>query len=86
MRDENREHVKGVGAKGRLQWFANKMTVSKDAFFFGLTTCALYAIEDTVNFSVYVPCADLAVCGIAGCAKGLDVDKPRNLAKNVTME
>ena len=56
------------------------------------------AIEDTVNFTVYVPRTDpllatsLAVVPLQllayyiSCAKGLDVDKPRNLAKSVTVE
>ena len=55
-------------------------------------------IEDTVNFTVYVPRTDplfatsLAVVPLQllayyiSCAKGLDVDKPRNLAKSVTVE
>ena len=55
-------------------------------------------IEDTVNFTVYVPRTDplfatsLAVVPLQllayyiSCARGLDVDKPRNLAKSVTVE
>ena len=55
-------------------------------------------IEDQVNFTVYVPKVDehfvgsLAVIPLqllgyyVSVAKGLDVDKPRNLAKSVTVE
>ena len=55
-------------------------------------------IEDQVNFAVYVPKIDehfvgsLAVVPLqlmgyyVSVAKGLDVDKPRNLAKSVTVE
>lgn len=71
---------------------------SRGASLFGLTTYGQYAIEDTVNFTVYVPRTDpllatsLAVVPLQllayyiSCAKGLDVDKPRNLAKSVTVE
>lgn len=59
---------------------------------------AKYEIEDQVNFAVYVPKIDehfvgsLAVVPLqlmgyyVSVAKGLDVDKPRNLAKSVTVE
>ena len=58
----------------------------------------VYEIEDQVNFTVYVPKVDehfvgsLAVIPLqllgyyVSVAKGLDVDKPRNLAKSVTVE
>ena len=71
---------------------------SRGASLFGLTSYGQYAIEDTVNFTVYVPRTDpmfatsLAVIPLQllayyiSCAKGLDVDKPRNLAKSVTVE
>jgi glucosamine--fructose-6-phosphate aminotransferase (isomerizing) len=64
----------------------------------GLTTYGNYAIEDTVDFNVYVPktdqhfAASLAVIPLQllgyyiAVARGLDVDKPRNLAKSVTVE
>ena len=64
----------------------------------GLTTYGKYEIEDQVNFTVYVPKVDehfvgsLAVVPLqligyyVSVAKGLDVDKPRNLAKSVTVE
>ncbi|MCH5351247.1 MAG: SIS domain-containing protein, partial [Clostridiales bacterium] len=71
---------------------------SRGAYLFGLTSYGQYAIEDTANFTVYVPRTDplfatsLAVVPLQllayyiSCAKGLDVDKPRNLAKSVTVE
>ena len=64
----------------------------------GLTTDGHYGIEDTVDFAVYVPRTEqvftpsLAVVPLQlmgyylSVAKGLDVDKPRNLAKSVTVE
>ena len=63
----------------------------------GLTSYGKYDIEDAVNFAVYVPRTDehfsasLAVILFSAgyyvsVAKGLDVDKPRNLAKSVTVE
>ena len=64
----------------------------------GLTSYGNYSIEDTVDFTVYVPKTDphfytsLAVIPLqlmgyyVSVAKGLDVDKPRNLAKSVTVE
>ena len=63
----------------------------------GLTTYGNYEIEDQVNFTVYVPKVDehfvgsLAVVPLqlmgyyVSVAKGLDVDKPRDLAKSVTV-
>ena len=54
--------------------------------------------EDTADFTIYVPSTDpyfatsLAVVPLqllayyVSVAKGLDVDKPRNLAKSVTVE
>lgn len=71
---------------------------SRGAYLVGLTTYGQYAMEDTANFTVYVPRTDalfatsLAVVPLQllayyiSCAKGLDVDKPRNLAKSVTVE
>lgn len=71
---------------------------SRGAYLMGLTTYGNYAIEDTVPFSVYIPKTDphfstsLAVIPLqllgyyVSVAKGLDVDKPRNLAKSVTVE
>ena len=71
---------------------------SRGAFLMGLTSYGNYSIEDTAGFTVYVPKTDpcfatsLAVIPLqllayyVSCAKGLDVDKPRNLAKSVTVE
>ena len=71
---------------------------SRGAYLMGLTTYGHYEVEDQVNFSVYVPKVDehfagsLAVVPLqllgyyVSVAKGLDVDKPRNLAKSVTVE
>ena len=71
---------------------------SRGAYLMGLTTYGNYNIEDTVEFCVYTPKTDehftpsLAVIPLQlmgyyiSVAKGLDVDKPRNLAKSVTVE
>ena len=71
---------------------------SRGAYLMGLTTYGNYGIEDTAEFSVYVPKTDphfatsLAIIPLqllgyyVSVAKGLDVDKPRNLAKSVTVE
>lgn len=71
---------------------------SRGAYLMGLTTYGHYEIEDTVDFTVYVPrvdehfAASLAIIPLQligyylSVAKGLDVDKPRNLAKSVTVE
>ena len=64
----------------------------------GLTSYSNYSLEDTANFTVYIPktdvhfAASLAVIPLQllgyylSVARGLDVDKPRNLAKSVTVE
>ena len=71
---------------------------ARGAYLAGLTTNGHYEIEDTVDFTVYVPRTDehfttsLAVVPLQligyyiSVARGLDVDKPRNLAKSVTVE
>lgn len=71
---------------------------SRGAYLMGLTTFGNYNIEDTVDFTVYIPKTDphfatsLAVIPLqllgyyVSVNKGLDVDKPRNLAKSVTVE
>ena len=71
---------------------------SRGAYLMGLTNYGNYSIEDTADFTVYVPKTDphfttsLAIIPLqlmgyyVSCAKGLDVDKPRNLAKSVTVE
>ena len=71
---------------------------SRGAYLMGLTTYGNYNIEDTADFVTYIPKTDphfatsLAVVPLqlmgyyVSVAKGLDVDKPRNLAKSVTVE
>lgn len=71
---------------------------SRGAYLMGLTNYGNYSIEDTADFTVYIPKTDehfttsLAVIPLqlmgyyVSVAKGLDVDKPRNLAKSVTVE
>ena len=71
---------------------------TRGAYLMALTTYGNYSIEDTAGFTVYVPKTDphfatsLSVIPLqllayyVSCAKGLDVDKPRNLAKSVTVE
>ena len=71
---------------------------SRGAYLMGLTTYGNYNIEDNVEFATYIPKSDehfsasLAVIPLqllayyVSVAKGLDVDKPRNLAKSVTVE
>ena len=71
---------------------------SRGAYLMGLTSYGCYSVEDSANFTVYIPktdphfAASLAVVPLQllgyymSVAKGLDVDKPRNLAKSVTVE
>ncbi|MBP1584825.1 MAG: glutamine--fructose-6-phosphate transaminase (isomerizing) [Lachnospiraceae bacterium] len=71
---------------------------ARGAYLFGLTMAGNYKTEDTCNFVSYIPridahfAASLAVIPLqllgyyVSVAKGLDVDKPRNLAKSVTVE
>ena len=71
---------------------------ARGAYLMGVTAEGKYNVEDSVNFTIYVPRADehfigsLAVIPLQlfgyyiGVARGLDVDKPRNLAKSVTVE
>ena len=73
-------------------------TKARGAYLMALTSFGNYAIEDSADFVVYVPkinelfAASLAVVPLqlmgyyVSCARGLDVDKPRNLAKSVTVE
>ena len=63
-----------------------------------LTCSGNYSIEDSADFVIYIPKTDphfAASLGViplqllgyyVSVAKGLDVDKPRNLAKSVTVE
>ena len=71
---------------------------SRGAYLMGLTTVGHYATEDTADFTVYIPrtnplfATSLAVIPLqlmgyyVSVSRGLDVDKPRNLAKSVTVE
>ena len=71
---------------------------SRGAYLMELTTYGNYSIEDSADFVIYIPkteplfAASLAVIPLqllgyyVSVAKGLDVDKPRNLAKSVTVE
>lgn len=71
---------------------------SRGGYLMGITSYGNYSIEDTADFTVYVPktapifAPSLSVIPMqllayyVSVAKGLDVDKPRNLAKSVTVE
>lgn len=71
---------------------------SRGAYLMGLTNYGKYTVEDTCDFTVYIPrtnayfTTSLAIVPLQllgyylSVAKGLDVDKPRNLAKSVTVE
>ncbi|OPZ20584.1 MAG: Glutamine--fructose-6-phosphate aminotransferase (isomerizing) [Firmicutes bacterium ADurb.BinA205] len=71
---------------------------SRGASLMGLTTYGNYSIEDLADFTVYIPQTDPHFAGslsviplqllgyYVSVAKGYDVDKPRNLAKSVTVE
>ena len=98
---ENGTLVIGVLTQNRLyeKTISNMVEVkSRGAYLMGLTSYGHYEIEDTVDFNVYIPRTDehfassLAVIPLqlmgyyVSVAKGLDVDKPRNLAKSVTVE
>ena len=93
--------VVGVATQAALfeKTISNMVEVkSRGAYLMGLTTYGNYNIEDTASFTVYVPkteecfATSLAVIPLqlmgyyVSVAKGLDVDKPRNLAKSVTVE
>ena len=93
--------VVGVATQAALfeKTISNMVEVkSRGAYLMGLTTYGNYNIEDTASFTVYIPKTDehvatsLAVVPLqllgyyVSVAKGLDVDKPRNLAKSVTVE
>ncbi len=71
---------------------------SRGGYLMALTNYGNYSIEDTATFTVYIPKTDahfatsLAIVPLqlfayyVSVSKGLDVDKPRNLAKCVTVE
>ena len=93
--------VVGVATQAALfeKTISNMVEIkSRGAYLMGLTTYGNYNIEDTADFAVYVPqtesffATSLAIVPLqlmgyyVSVAKGLDVDKPRNLAKSVTVE
>ena len=93
--------VVGVATQAALfeKTISNMVEVkSRGAYLMGLTTYGNYNIEDTADFAVYVPqtesffATSLAIVPLqlmgyyVSVAKGLDVDKPRNLAKSVTVD
>ena len=93
--------VIGVLTQKRLfeKTLSNMVEVrSRGAYLMGLTSYGNYSVEDTADFTVYIPKTDehfttsLAVIPLQlmgyylSVARGLDVDKPRNLAKSVTVE
>ncbi len=71
---------------------------SRGAYLMGIASYGKYEVEDHCNFVTYVPSIDphfsasLAVVPLQllgyyiSIARGLDADKPRNLAKSVTVE
>ena len=71
---------------------------ARGGYLAALTVDGNFNVEDTANFTVYIPRTDphfmasLAVIPLQliayylSVSKGLDVDKPRNLAKSVTVE
>ena len=98
---ENGTLVVGVATQSGLfeKEISNLVEVkSRGAFVLGLTSYGNYSMEDIADFTIYVPktiecfATSLAVVPLQLLAyyisvgKGLDVDKPRNLAKSVTVE
>lgn len=71
---------------------------SRGAYLMGIAAAGALDIRDTVDFPIFLPETDehftaslatipLQLLGYyVSVAKGLDVDKPRNLAKSVTVE
>ncbi len=71
---------------------------ARGAYLMSLTADGNYGVEDSSDFTTYIPKTDphfmgsLAIVPLQllayylSVAKGLDVDKPRNLAKSVTVE
>ncbi len=71
---------------------------SRGAYLMALTSAGNYFVEEKAQFTVYIPkteklyTASLSVIPLqllayyVSVARGLDVDKPRNLAKSVTVE
>ncbi|MBQ3378472.1 MAG: glutamine--fructose-6-phosphate transaminase (isomerizing) [Clostridia bacterium] len=71
---------------------------ARGAYLAAITTYGHYDVEDRVNFVTYIPNVDPHFMGslsviplqllgyYLSLSRGLDVDKPRNLAKSVTVE
>jgi glucosamine--fructose-6-phosphate aminotransferase (isomerizing) len=93
--------VIGVLTQGQLleKTVSNMVEVeSRGAYLMAVTFNGNYYIEDKASFVTYIPktdelfAASLAVIPLqllgyyVSVTKGLDVDKPRNLAKSVTVE
>ncbi len=93
--------VIAVATQGDLyeKMISNMVEVkSRGAYLCGLTSFGNYTMEDTADFTFYVPktdehfAASLAVIPLqllgyyVAVNRSLDVDKPRNLAKSVTVE
>ena len=98
---ENNTLVVGLLTQGALyeKTVSNMLECkSRGAYLMGITSNGNFQVEDSVNFTLYVPRTDehffpsLAVVPLQLLAyytsvnRGLDVDKPRNLAKSVTVE
>ena len=98
---EDRTLVVGILTQGALfeKMISNMVECkSRGAYLMGLTSYGNYNVEDTADFTVYIPKTDphfapsLAVIPLQlmgyylSVTRGLDVDKPRNLAKSVTVE
>ncbi len=92
-----------IGVLGQTQLFEKTKSnmvecKSRGAYLMGLTAQGNFEVEDTADFTTYVPKIDEHFIGsllviplqllgyYISVAKGLDVDKPRNLAKSVTVE
>ena len=72
---------KALEDKERIQWFAAKYANAHDVFFVGRGIDYAVCLEGSL---AVIP---LQLMGYyVSVAKGLDVDKPRNLAKSVTVE
>ncbi len=93
--------VVGVATQSELfeKLISNMVEVkSRGAYVLGITSYGNYNMEDVANYTIYVPktlecfAASLVVIPLqllayyVALGKGLDVDKPRNLAKSVTVE
>ena len=98
---ENKTLLVGILTQNRLfeKTVSNMVECkSRGAYLMAVATAGHYEIEDTADFTVYIPRVDehfagsLAIIPLqlfgyyTSVARGLDVDKPRNLAKSVTVE